>query len=291
MEMNKEKSKLKVAIQGYEGCFHQIVANEYFGEKVDILSCATFRDVVRAVASGETPYGVMAIENSIAGSILPNHSLLQSGELQVVGEYYLPIRQNLMVLPGVKLEDVTEVHSHPMALLQCIDYLDQHKWKLVETEDTALSARHVARRGMKHVAAIAGTLAAELFGLDIIAPDIHSIKNNATRFLILRKANGTTPEGANKASLYFKTDHRKGSLLKVMREMEDSSINMTKLQSYPIPAEPWHYLFHVDMEFDALPDYERVIDKMKAAANELHVYGVYPRGIRGNENATGGIKK
>lgn len=273
------KGLKKVAIQGYEGSFHQIAAYNYLGEDISIVPCATFREVARQVESGESDYGVMAIENSIAGSILANLAILQNNNLQVIGEHYLHIRQNLMVLPDVELDEIEEVHSHPMALLQCADYLDQHKWKLVETEDTALSARRIAERGTRHAAAIAGDLAAEIFGLKIIAPDIHSIKNNYTRFQIIHKTNLSIDENANKASLYFKTDHAHGSLMKVLREMEDSTINMTKLQSSPIPSEPWHYMFHVDMEFDTLYDYNRVVERMKRMTEELHVYGVYKSGI------------
>ena len=273
-----ENNKMRGAIQGYEGSFHHIVAERYFGEDITIVPCATFREVARQVETGESTYGVMAIENSIAGSILPNLGILHNSSLQVVGEYYLHIRQNLMALPGVRLEDIHEVHSHPMALLQCVDYLDQHKWKLVETEDTALSAKNIAQKKNHHAAAIAGYLAARLFGLEILAPDIHTIKNNCTRFLIIRPDHQVIDEQANKASLCFKADHEHGSLLRVLREMEDSSINMTKLQSSPIPSAPWHYMFHVDMEFDSMDDYNRVIERMRRTCLELHVYGVYKKG-------------
>ncbi len=269
---------MKVAIQGYEGCFHQIVAQDYFGSEVEISPCDTFREVARQVKEGEVAYGVMAIENSIAGSIIPNYSILQSHQLQVVGEAYLPIEQNLMVLPGVKLEDIKEVHSHPMALLQCVEYLDENKWKLVESEDTALSAKVIAQNNIRNRAAIASRLAAELYGLEIIAPAINTIKNNYTRFVILKIYNHATAPDANKASLYFKTDHDQGSLLKVLSSMEGSNVNLSKLQSYPIPNEPWHYLFHVDIEFECLNDYIQVLDKMQLVTEDIHVYGVYKKG-------------
>lgn len=269
---------MKIAIQGYEGCFHQIVAHRYFGRDIETVSCATFREVGRQVESGEADYGVMAIENSIAGSIISNYSILQNHRLQVAGEAFLPIRQNLMALPGTELEDIEEVQSHPMAFLQCIDYLDSHRWKLIETEDTALSARMIAENKMKNAAAIASSLAAELFGLKIIAPSINTIKNNYTRFMILKRYDHHMDPLADKASLYFKTDHKHGSLLEVLKQTEGSTINMTKLQSYPIPEEPWHYLFHIDMEFECLDDYIRVLDKLQAAAKEIHVYGVYRKG-------------
>ncbi len=266
---------MKVAIQGYEGSFHHIVARRCLGEEIEIVPCATFREVARQVESGSSDYGVMAVENSIAGSILPNLGILHNSRVQVVGEHYLHIRQNLMALPGVSLDEIEEVHSHPMALLQCVDFLDSRPWKLVETEDTALSARHIAEKGMRSAAAIAGDLAAELFGLNILAADIHSIKNNCTRFLL--PEHQPVDERADKASLCFKTDHRQGSLLRVLREMEDTSINMTKLQSSPVPSEPWHYMFHVDMEFACIGDYNRVIGRMREATEELHVYGVYKK--------------
>lgn len=269
---------MKVAIQGYEGCFHQIVARRYFGKDAETVPCATFREVARRVETGETDYGVMAIENSIAGSIIPNYSILQNSRLQVAGEAFLRIKQNLMVLPGTRLEDIKEVHSHPMAFLQCIDYLDGHDWKLVETEDTALSARKISEQNLHNTAAIASSLAADLFGLEIIAPEINTIKHNYTRFMILKRYDHHMDPIADKASLYFKTDHRHGSLLEVLKQTGDSSINMTKLQSYPIPEEPWHYLFHIDMEFECLDDYIRILDKIQATAKEVHVYGVYRRG-------------
>ncbi len=273
-----KEEQLKVAIQGYEGCFHQIVAEHYFGLDAQIVPCATFRQVAKAVETGEADYGVMAVENSIAGSIIANYSILQNSKLQVCGEVYLHVRQQLVALPGVRLEEIEEVRSHPMALLQCMDYLDEHPWRLVEGGDTALCAKQIAESGQRNVAAVAGIRAAELYGLEIIAPDIHTIKNNHTRFCVLRRATGALPEGADKASLYFRTYNEHGALLNVLRQMEESKINMSKLQSYPIPSEPWHYLFHVDVEFDDMDEYLRVLGKLALAAEGLHVYGVYRKG-------------
>lgn len=178
----------------------------------------------------------------------------------------------------MRLEDIEEVHSHPMALLQCVDFLDPHGWKLVETEDTALSAAGSPNGARATPPRSPGELAARLFGLEILAPDIHTIKNNCTRFMILRPDHQPIDEKADKASLCLMTDHRQGSLLQVLRAMEDSSINMTKLQSSPIPSEPWHYMFHIDMEFASMDDYNEVIERMRRASRELHVYGVYRRG-------------
>jgi len=221
----------------------------------------------------------MAIENSIAGSILPNYNLLQKSNLRVTGEVYLHIKQNLMVNPGVKLEDIKEVHSHTMALQQCYDYLDKYKWKLVETDDTALSAKHIHQHKSKHIAAIASKLAAELFGLNIIAPNIHTLKNNYTRFLVLQPEDVAQPvDGANKASVNFHTDHSRGSLAKVLTKIAEGGINLSKLQSFPIPGSDFKYSFHADMEFDSISQFEKVIEKVKGITEELRIYGIYRRG-------------
>ena len=269
--------KLKIAIQGYEGCFHQIVAHKFFGTFIETLPCDTFREVARKVKNGEADYGVMAIENSIAGSIIANYGILQDEDVQVCGEYYLPIVQNLMVMPGVTLDQITEVESHPMALLQCVDFLDSHPlWKIVESEDTALSAKRLAEEGNTHKAAIASTLAAELFGLEIIQPEINTIKKNYTRFMVLKRRDNKMAPDANKASLYFKADNRPGALIAALQTFSD--VNMTKLQSYPVPSEPWHYMFHVDLEFDNLELYFENLTRLQAATSEVHVYGVYHNG-------------
>ena len=213
----------KIAIQGYEGSFHQVAAQIYFGKNVEVIPCATFRDVVKsALNKKESDGGIMAIENSIAGSILANYNLLQKNNLQITGEIYLQIKQNLLVNPGVKLEDIREVHSHTMALQQCYDFLDKYKWKLVETDDTALSAKHVHQHKSKHIAAIASKLASELFELEMIAPNIHTLKNNYTRFLILQRDDVAKIDAdADKASVSFHTDHSRGSLAKVLTKIAD----------------------------------------------------------------------
>jgi len=258
-----------------------VAAEEWFGRDVEVIPCATFREVVRvALSVAESEGGVMAIENSIAGSILPNYNLLQQSKLRVVGEIYLQIGQHLLVNPGVKLEDIREVHSHPMALLQCIDYLErQPGWKLVETEDTALSAKHLAQHRSRHAAAIAGRRAAGLFGLDILAPDIQTMKNNYTRFLILqREANALVEAHPDKASVNFHTDHTRGSLVRVLTKIADAGINLSKLQSFPIPGSEWEYSFHADMEFEDLGQFERVIEAMRSVTAELKIYGIYKKG-------------
>ncbi len=269
----------KVTIQGYEGSFHQEAARQFFGKEVEVIPCATFREVVKIGANKKESDGaVMAIENSIAGSILPNYNLLQKSNLVIVGEVYLHIKQNLIVNQGVKLEDIKEVHSHTMALQQCYDYLDKYKWKLVETEDTALSAKHIYQHKSKHIAAIASKLAAELYGLNVIAPGIQTMKNNYTRFLILQREQNGSIEQANKASVNFVTDHSKGSLARVLGQIADGGINLSKLQSFPIPGSDFKYSFHADMEFDTIDQFQQVIEAIKPSTVELKIYGVYKNG-------------
>ena len=222
----------------------------------------------------------MAIENSIAGSILPNYNLLQKSNLKIIGEIYLQIRQNLLVNPGVKLEDIKEVHSHTMALQQCYGFLDKNKWKLVETDDTALSAKHIHQHKSKHVAAIASKLAAELYDLNIIAPNIHTLKNNYTRFLFLqREGEAINIENANKASVNFHTDHSRGSLAKVLTKIAEGKINLSKLQSFPIPGSDFKYSFHADMEFDSATQFNKVIEVIRPMTAAIKIYGVYKRGL------------
>ena len=272
-------NELGWSIQGYEGSFHQTAAREFIGKNVKVIPCATFREVVKiAENKKESNGGIMAIENSIAGSILPNYTLLQKSNLVIIGELYLQINQHLLVNPGVKMEDIREVHSHPMAIQQCIDYLDKYNWKLVETEDTALSAKHIHQHKNKHAAAIAGKLAAELFQLDIIVPNIHTLKNNYTRFLVLQRE-AVNAENADKASVSFHTDHSRGSLARVLTAIADSGINLSKLQSFPIPGSDFKYSFHADMEFDHTEQFNDVIEKMKSLTEHLKVYGVYKKGL------------
>ena len=271
----------RVAIQGYEGSFHQEAARKFFGKNVEVIPCDNFRQVIKVASTvSESNGGVMAIENSIAGSILPNYNLLQKSNLTIVGEKYLHIRQHLMVNPGVQLSDIKEVHSHPMALLQCIDYLEQHhSWKLVETDDTALSARYIHRHKSKHTAAIASKLAAELYELNLIVPDIHTLKNNYTRFLMLqRKEDAIVVEDADKASVYFETDHSKGSLAKVLTAIASIGINLNKLQSMPIPGSDFLYGFYADMEIESVEQFNKVVSEMKTLTAQLKVFGVYKKG-------------
>jgi prephenate dehydratase len=270
----------KVTIQGYEGSFHQVAARQFFGKDVDVITCATFRDVVRIGEDSKQADGaVMAIENSIAGSILPNYNLLQKSKLQVIGEVYLSISQNLLVYPGVKLEEIKEVHSHPMAILQCLDYLEKQHWKLVESEDTALSAKHVRQHKSKHIAAIASKLAAQLYDLDMITPDIHTLKNNITRFLIMVPAKQKIEiADADKASIYFQTDHSKGILSKVLAKIAQGGANLSKLQSMPIPGSTFKYGFYADIEFEQKKQIDKLLVELKSMTNSFKVFGLYKKG-------------
>ncbi len=271
---------MRIAIQGFEGCFHQIAARKYFGKQSEIEACASFPELVRKVVNADgADAGMMAIENSIAGSILPNYSLLKNSGLHVIGEVYLQINQQLMVLPGQTIEDIKEVHSHPMALLQCMDFLAKYPHiKLVETEDTALSAKHVRQKKLKSTAAIAGDLAAEIYELDIIGRNIHTAKNNYTRFLAISKNGVQPPADANKSSVYFQTSNESGSLAKVLTRIAAEGINLSKIQSFPIPAKEWHYYFHADMEFESLDHFQQALKKITPLTEHLTVLGIYKKG-------------
>jgi prephenate dehydratase len=272
---------MKIAIQGYQGCFHQIATHNYFGKGADTVPCATFGELIAKVIRKGADHGVMAIENSIAGSILPNYTLLQKSGLHIMGETYLRIKQHLMALPGQKLEDIREVHSHPMALLQCADFLNKHaQLRLVETEDTALSAYNVRQHHLVHTAAIAGKLAAELFQLEIIAPNVHTEKKNYTRFLVISRQQVLVKEKQpDKCSVYFHTPNKMGSLAKVLSRIAEEGVNLSKLQSFPIPGTEWKYYFHADMEFGNIDQLNRVIRSITRLTDGLKVLGIYKKGI------------
>jgi prephenate dehydratase len=277
VKSSKERGEKPVAIQGYEGSFHQVAARIFFGKNVDILPCATFIDLIKAASNKKnTRGGVMAIENSIAGSIMPNYNLLQKSTLFVAGEVYLQINQNLLVNPGVQLQDIRQVHSHPMALQQCLGYLTKFPWKLIESDDTALSAKHIHQRKSKHIAAIASDLAAELFDLHMIAPKIHDVKDNYTRFLMLQQ-NEEVVADANKASINFHTDHAQGSLARVLTVIAKGGINLSKLQSFPIAGSRFNYGFHADLEFDHVDKFRAVMGKMKSLTKFIRVLGIYKK--------------
>ena len=275
-----------VSIQGFQGSFHEVAARQYFGLAPALLPCATFGAVVAHVLNGTADAGLMAMENSLAGSILPNYLLLERHAVQITGEVYLPIHQHLLALPGIALADVQAVHSHPMALRQCGEFLDCHPhWKLVETDDTGHSAQLLAEQRTPGVAVVAGAQAAAQFGLHILVPAIHDDPHNYTRFLVLARAAEVQPDPlADKASLYFCAPHAPGSLAAVLARVAAHGLNLSKLQSGPrpgharTPAGAWHYGFHADVEFAALGQLEALLVDLAPVTEELRVLGVYKRG-------------
>lgn len=274
---------MKVAIQGYEGCFHQEAAYALLGTDVEIVGCSSFRELVSKVISKEADKGVMAIENSIAGSILPNYALLQNENIKITSEIHMHINQNLMAVKGTKLEDIVEIQSHPMALLQCTNYIEANlnkEVRLVESRDTGYSAKMISESGNKTHAAIAGVLAAKLYDLEILAEGIHTVKNNYTRFILIEREDIAKPVlGTNKATIYFKVADKRGSLVAFLNCFKNLNVNMTKLQSYPIPENPFSYIFHSDMEFDHLEEFLAALDAARKVSEELHISGIYKKGV------------
>ncbi len=272
---------LKVAIQGIKGSNHHQVAKEFFGEDIQLLECLSFDTVIDHLISGKADKGIMAIENSIAGSIMPNYNLVYHNSIHVIGEHYLQIHHNLMVLRGTVIENVKEVHSHPMALLQCKEFLKSHPHiKLVESVDTAETAKRIKEGKLTNIAAIAPKMAANLYDLDIIAPEIQTIKNNATRFIILKKQNKVLPEEEiNKASLRFITDHKRGSLATVLNVMSDCNLNLTKIQSLPVIETPWKYAFFVDVTFEEYGHFSKAKSLLRIMSEDFRVLGEYKNAL------------
>ena len=268
----------KVAIQGIKGSFHHIVSQHYFGENVQVEECLTFDKVVDSILQGKTEVGIMALENSIAGSILPNYALIDDNNLVITGEHYLDIQHHLMALPGQSLEDIREVCSHPMALLQCKRFFKKHPHiKLVEDKDTAEVARRIQESKSLGVGAIASRLAAELYGLEIVAKSIQTIKNNETRFVIIQPEKGESlhQNSINKASLKFELNHQTGSLAAILNAMSDCQLNLTKIQSLPKIEVPWKYAFFVDVTFGNYDDFEKAKPIMRKLAENVKIFGEY----------------
>lgn len=268
---------LKIAIQGIKGSNHHQVAKDYFSENIELVECLSFDDLVNKLLSKEADQGVMAIENSIAGSIIPNYALVNHNDLHIIGEYYLNIHHNLMVLKGQQIADIKEVSSHPMALLQCKEYFRQFPHiKLVEDVDTAETAKRIQEQKIRHLGAIAPNVAAEMYGLDIVARDIQTIKNNATRFIIVQTKNGAVPEAEiSKASVRFITDHKRGSLAAVLNVMSDCRLNLTKIQSLPVIETPWKYAFFVDVTFTAYADFIKAKSLLNIMSEDFKILGEY----------------
>lgn len=266
-----------VAIQGIKGSYHHIVSQQFFEKPVDVIECLTFDRVVESLISKESDAVIMALENSIAGSIIPNYALIDNHDLHIVGEHYLDIQHCLMALPNQTIEDIKEVYSHPMALLQCKEFFkDYPHIKLVEDKDTAEVAERIHNNQLKHIGAIASAYAAELFELDILAHGIQSIKHNETRFVVVKRTNSEYPKAEiNKASLKFVADHKRGSLATVLNVMSDCKLNLTKIQSLPIIETPWKYAFFVDVTFETYQDFAKAKSILNIMTQGLKILGEY----------------
>ncbi len=267
----------KIAIQGIKGSNHHQVAREYFGDTIDLVECMSFDALVDQLLDGSADKGVMAIENSIAGSIIPNYALVYQNRLHIIGEHYLNIHHNLMVLEGQAIADIQEVRSHPMALLQCKEFFrDYQHIKLVEDADTAETAKQIQDKQLKGVGAIAPKVASELYSLHIIAPEIQTIKNNATRFIIITTKNKEIPKDEiNKASIRFVTDHKRGSLAAILNVMSDCLLNLTKIQSLPVIETPWKYAFFVDVTFEKYHNFAKAKSLLDIMSEDFTVLGEY----------------
>ncbi len=269
----------RVAIQGIRASFHEEAAFKFFGDKIDTIECSSFKQTFEALQNKEADYVVMAIENSIAGSILPNYSLMMSYSFPVVGEVYVPIQLHLMALPGVRFENIKYVTSHPIAIRQCIDFFDEYPHlKIVESTDTAACAKRIRDEQLTDTVAIANTLAAQLYGLDVLERRIESNKKNFTRFLILTShENAKKKTGANKASLCFQVSNEVGSLAKVLNILAQENVNMTKIQSMPVLGKRNEYNFYVDIEWDEIRQYDASIKQILKYTHNFNILGEYKK--------------
>ncbi|TDN90437.1 prephenate dehydratase [Salegentibacter sp. 24] len=270
-----------IAIQGVQGSFHHLVAQQYYHKDVQVLECMSFAQLTRSLLKGEATEGVMAIENSIAGSILPNYALIDENDLKVVGEHYIPIDMNFMAMPGQKIENIKKVYSHPMALLQCKEFFKKHPHiKLIEDADTAEVAKRISEKGSTKVAAVASKVAAELFGLEILAASIHTKKSNATRFLIIStKKKEPNGDKIDKASLKFELESKRGSLVSVLNILRDFNLDMTKIQSMPIIEFPWKYSFFIDITFEDYTEFQKAMDILEVMTERLTILGTYKNSL------------
>ena len=280
-----EKIK-RIAIQGISGSYHDIAARHYFeGKEIEIIGCRSFKEVVRQIRDDSSVIGFMAIENTIAGSLLQNHELIRQSGCTIIGEYKLRISHALAVLPGTTLPDIKEVHSHPIALMQCADFLETlHGIKIVERDDTATSAKWIADNQLEGHAAICSRQAAENFGLDVLADGIETNKRNFTRFLVIADswASDELQSGItkNKASLVYTLPHTVGSLSKALAILSFYDMNLSKIQSLPITGREWEYLFYVDLTFRDYTRYHQALNAIIPLTKDLKILGEYAEGIQ-----------
>lgn len=267
---------MNVAIQGIPGSFHHQVALLNFGDQAKILPFLTFEEVAKSVANGLATVGIMAIENSIAGAILPNYDLIDRYELFIHEEYYLPIAHHLMALPGQSIENLIEVRSHPMALLQCKAFLAQYPHiRLIDDQDTASVAKRIRDEQLEGVAAIASEIAAISYGLEVIAPQIQTVKDNFTRFIYLTREKSKNQEVANKVSFKITIRNEAGGLAKLLTMLAEKNLNLSKIQSFPLMDKPWDYAFFIDAEFKDQTSYKEAIAQMSREFGELKIFGEY----------------
>jgi prephenate dehydratase len=283
--------KKTIAIQGVKGAFHHEAAALFYQGDFDICECMSFHDLVDVVESGKANQAVMAIENSLVGSMLPNLAIIRKSTLHIVGEIYMRISQNLMALPGESIQSLREVHSHPMAIMQCERFFHQYPGiRLVESADTALSALEIREKNLTGIGAIASEAAARIYGLEILAPSIETNKKNYTRFLILGH-NGKTldPHVSVKASVAFVAPHVPGSLAAVLQQLAQEDVNLSMIQSLPLVSANWEYIFHADMIFKNVDHARTVIKDLRKALQAIWVMGVYPMSPEIAENTQSAI--
>lgn len=276
-----EEKKLNIGIQGIKGSYHHIASESYFNENFNLRECLTFDHLVNEIEKSEIDMGVMAIENSIAGSIIPNYALIDQNNLLIVGEVYFKINHNLMALNGQNINQINEVFSHPMALLQCKSFFSEYPHiRLVESDDTAYEARRISKNNLKGVAAVASIEAAKYYNLNVLFKSIQTIKNNITRFVIIQKrTNQPIIDNINKASLKFILDDKRGSLAAVLNAMSDCKLNLTKIQSLPVIEKPGKYAFFVDLIFDDINNYLKAKKILSIMASHFKVLGEYSNGL------------
>jgi len=274
----------RVAIQGIKGCFHEQAAYLFYERaglpKPEVVACGSFLDLYKALDAGSADAAIMAIENTVSGGLLPNFELLRKYDRKIKGEVFLRIKQNLMTLPGQKIEDLREVRSHYMAINQTRQYFEDKPWiRLVEYGDTAKSAADVVRDGVPGVGAIASDLAAEIYGLEIVAESIETHKQNFTRFLILDDSLQVDQSRINKASMCFTLPHKPGSLTHVLTILSFYDMNLTRIQSLPIPGQEWQYFFYVDIKFEDYERYIQALSAVKPLMTDLNILGEYEAAI------------
>jgi prephenate dehydratase len=270
---------MKIAIQGESGSFHEVVARQYFNyDEIEIVPCSTFDLTINTLRAGEVDFAIMAIENARSGSILYNYTLIRESGMKILGEHNLRIKQNLMALHGQQITDIKEIRSHPIAIAQCMTFLNQFPGiMLIESDDTAGSARQISENQLKGVATIASTNAAEIYKLEILASGIETYKHNYTRFLVIGSEDKGNTKG-NKVSICFSTGHKPGSLAKVLVKLAKLDINLSKIQSVPRLNGEWEYMFYLDLEISKNTKSDvvkRVLDKY---TSNLEILGVYFKG-------------